>query len=255
MPIIIVVLLYLYFAFCQQKIAKKLQTENSWQAWVPFLNLHFLMKMAKKPFWWSWIASFGLIVSFFAIIFREDTTSFVFVVNWIGILILLGWISIWKSIAKQINFTRLRVLLSASLPIFLLFLFIIMFDLTELFLFTVFSFPMIIFFILSIVAFASVAFLKAEIIEFKDATESDVVVADEKAGIEEMEKGKRKQLNILLIFAAPFILMGLFLMLIIFLFWMQLPQSPYIGSVFIILISVVLFISLAVFYYKKKNKL
>jgi hypothetical protein len=42
--------LYGYTALCLQMIAIKLKTKNSWFAWVPFVNLFLLAKMAGKSY-------------------------------------------------------------------------------------------------------------------------------------------------------------------------------------------------------------
>lgn len=49
---IIIVGVYVFFAFTMMTIANKLGTENAWMAWVPLLNLYLLVRMADKPGWW-----------------------------------------------------------------------------------------------------------------------------------------------------------------------------------------------------------
>lgn len=44
--------LYAYFAFCLQRIAQKIGTENSWLAWIPIANMYLMCNMASKPVWW-----------------------------------------------------------------------------------------------------------------------------------------------------------------------------------------------------------
>lgn len=50
--VIIFVIFYVYIAYSLQVIADKTNTENSWFAWVPILNLYLMCKIADKPGWW-----------------------------------------------------------------------------------------------------------------------------------------------------------------------------------------------------------
>ncbi len=51
--IMLIVLMYCYFAISLQTIAKKLgDTEVSWSAWVPVANLYLLCRLGRKPWWW-----------------------------------------------------------------------------------------------------------------------------------------------------------------------------------------------------------
>jgi len=43
---------YIYYAICLMKIAKKTNTANGWFAWIPILNVVLMIKIAKKPMWW-----------------------------------------------------------------------------------------------------------------------------------------------------------------------------------------------------------
>jgi len=50
--VIIAVAFYVYLSYSLQVIADKTNTENSWMAWVPIVNLYLLCKIAGKPGWW-----------------------------------------------------------------------------------------------------------------------------------------------------------------------------------------------------------
>lgn len=52
-PIVFLIGLYVYFAFCQSKIAQKTgHSDTAWWSWIPILNTFLLFKMAGKPAWW-----------------------------------------------------------------------------------------------------------------------------------------------------------------------------------------------------------
>jgi hypothetical protein len=46
------IIMYVYFAICLMKIAKKTNTDNAWLAWIPIANLVLMIKIAQKPMWW-----------------------------------------------------------------------------------------------------------------------------------------------------------------------------------------------------------
>ncbi len=49
---VIVGVVYLYFALALQVIARKTGAENSWWAWIPILQILLSLKVARKPTWW-----------------------------------------------------------------------------------------------------------------------------------------------------------------------------------------------------------
>ena len=50
--VLVFVIFYVYIAYSLQVIADKTNTENSWYAWVPILNIYLMCKIAGKPGWW-----------------------------------------------------------------------------------------------------------------------------------------------------------------------------------------------------------
>jgi len=50
--LIIIVLVYCYFAFSLQTIAAKTGTPNGWMGWIPILNVYLACLIAGKPGWW-----------------------------------------------------------------------------------------------------------------------------------------------------------------------------------------------------------
>jgi len=49
---VIVGLVYLYFALALQVIARKTGAEHGWWAWIPILQILLSLKVARKPTWW-----------------------------------------------------------------------------------------------------------------------------------------------------------------------------------------------------------
>lgn len=43
---------YIFYAICLMKIARKTNTPNAWFAWIPILNIILMIQVAKKPLWW-----------------------------------------------------------------------------------------------------------------------------------------------------------------------------------------------------------
>ena len=44
--------IYLFFAYCLYRIAKKANADNPVFAWIPILNIILMLQIAKKPVWW-----------------------------------------------------------------------------------------------------------------------------------------------------------------------------------------------------------
>ncbi|MHB1362174.1 MAG: DUF5684 domain-containing protein [Thermoleophilia bacterium] len=51
-PVLFAVAAYVYYSFSLMTIASKTSTANGWFAWVPFLNLYLMCKIAGRPGWW-----------------------------------------------------------------------------------------------------------------------------------------------------------------------------------------------------------
>ncbi len=52
-PLLLLVGVYAYFAYCQARMAHKCGlADSAWWAWIPILNTFLLFKMANKPNWW-----------------------------------------------------------------------------------------------------------------------------------------------------------------------------------------------------------
>ncbi len=44
--------LYLFFGYCQYRIAQKVGHESPWQAWIPIVQVFQQVKMADREWWW-----------------------------------------------------------------------------------------------------------------------------------------------------------------------------------------------------------
>jgi len=79
----IMLVFYVYSAFCLQTIARKTDTEGGWLAWIPIFNIILMCDIARKPKWW-----------FFLI--------FLTVIPIIGsIIVLVLFVIIWMNICEQ----------------------------------------------------------------------------------------------------------------------------------------------------------
>lgn len=76
-------ILYVYSAFCLQTIARKTDTEGSWLAWIPIFNIILMLDIARKPKWWFFLL-------------------FLTVIPIIGsIIVLVLFVIIWMNICDQ----------------------------------------------------------------------------------------------------------------------------------------------------------
>jgi hypothetical protein len=52
----LLVLVYVFFAYCLSLIAKKTeQTERAWWAWIPIMQVLLILRSAKLEWWWIFL--------------------------------------------------------------------------------------------------------------------------------------------------------------------------------------------------------
>lgn len=88
-PLIIGLVVYIYFALCLMTIAKKTNTPNSWFAWIPILNIILMLQISKRPMWWIILMLIPLINIIVSIIVWMDIAVARNKPNWIGILMIV----------------------------------------------------------------------------------------------------------------------------------------------------------------------
>ena len=49
---LIPLVLFVFYAYCQYLLSKKLNVENSWMAFIPLLNIYNLFQIAQVSLWW-----------------------------------------------------------------------------------------------------------------------------------------------------------------------------------------------------------
>jgi len=81
--------IYAYFCYSLQVIAQKTNTENSWYAWIPLLNVYLMCKIAQRPGWWLLlclipIVNIIIIVNLYMALAEARNKP-----GWIGILMLI----------------------------------------------------------------------------------------------------------------------------------------------------------------------
>lgn len=55
---------YIYAAYCLYTIGKKTNTPNEWMAWVPIVNVFYMLQIARLPLWWF----LGILIPFLNLI-------------------------------------------------------------------------------------------------------------------------------------------------------------------------------------------
>jgi len=83
---LIVIAIYIYVAYSIMVIANRTNTENSWFAWVPILNLYLLCKIADKPGWWLILFLIPLVNIVISIIVWMRIAEKMGKPSWLGIL-------------------------------------------------------------------------------------------------------------------------------------------------------------------------
>lgn len=51
--LVVILVLYAYFALALQFIAKKTKTKNAWLAWIPIANIYLMTQVGKVSAWWT----------------------------------------------------------------------------------------------------------------------------------------------------------------------------------------------------------
>lgn len=87
--LVFVLAVYIYFAVCLMKIAKKTNTPNGWMAWIPVVNLILMIQIAKKPLWWIILFFIPLVNIVFSILVWMAICDVLGKPNWLGILMIV----------------------------------------------------------------------------------------------------------------------------------------------------------------------
>ena len=86
--------IYIYIALALSTIAKKTNTENTWMAWVPIIQIVLMLNIAKKPVWWIVLFFIPLVGLVMAIIVWMAIAEARGKPNWWGILLIVPVVGI-----------------------------------------------------------------------------------------------------------------------------------------------------------------
>jgi hypothetical protein len=86
---VFVVLLYLFACYCLYRIGKKTQTQDAWMAWVPFLNIYYMVKIADKKWWWVILLLISPINIAFSVLVWMEIAKKLKKPDWWGIMIII----------------------------------------------------------------------------------------------------------------------------------------------------------------------
>jgi len=84
---------YLWMALCMHLIANRTGTPNGWLAWIPIFNIYLFCKVAGHSGWWIFITLVPLINIIVYLIFWGDICGRQNRPNWLGILMIIPFIS------------------------------------------------------------------------------------------------------------------------------------------------------------------
>ena len=101
MSIISFLIIYAYVAIAIQTIANKTNTNDSWMAWIPILNIYLTCKIADRPGWWLILFVVPLVNLVVAIIVWMDIARKRGKPEWAGILTVLPVVNlvVWGYLA------------------------------------------------------------------------------------------------------------------------------------------------------------
>jgi magnesium-transporting ATPase (P-type) len=84
-----VLLFFLYFSYCLYRIAKRLNREEAWAAWVPILQLWPLVTAAGKPVWWTILLFIPLVNAVLSVYLWMCISENIGKSKWLGLLMLV----------------------------------------------------------------------------------------------------------------------------------------------------------------------
>ncbi|GEM_PF-378577 len=80
------VILYVYYAFAFQKMAKKVSIPDDWFAWVPVLHFVLLLRIANRPLWWIILMFIPIVNIIVQIMIWMDVAKAMRKPEWVGAL-------------------------------------------------------------------------------------------------------------------------------------------------------------------------
>ena len=85
---------YVYFSYTMQVIARKTNTEYSWLAWIPLVNIYLLWRMADRPTWFLFLLLIPYVNLVVVVLMWMDVSDHRLGVGWLGILSVIPVINI-----------------------------------------------------------------------------------------------------------------------------------------------------------------
>lgn len=101
--------LWVYYAYCLQKIAERTGTGRTWWAWVPVLNVFLMLKIAKRPLWWFILFAVPIVNAYVAIRILVDICRAVGESPWLVVPLLIPGVNL-LIISYLAGFTKTRML-------------------------------------------------------------------------------------------------------------------------------------------------
>lgn len=86
---VVMIALYVFYAICLMKIAKRTNTPNGWMAWIPIANVILMLQIAKKPIWWILLFLVPFVNIVFAILVWMGIAKAVNKPEWLGIIVIV----------------------------------------------------------------------------------------------------------------------------------------------------------------------
>ena len=84
--LVFLLVIYIYFAICLLKIAKRTNTPNGWMAWIPLVNVILMLQIAKKPLWWIILFFIPIVNIVIGVLVWMGICDALGKPNWLGIL-------------------------------------------------------------------------------------------------------------------------------------------------------------------------
>ncbi len=92
--LLLIAAIYIYFAVALQRMAKKINIQDDWFAWIPVLNLVLVLRIANRPAWWIVLLFIPIIQVIVSVIVWMDVAKAMGKEEWWGILMVIPGVNL-----------------------------------------------------------------------------------------------------------------------------------------------------------------
>jgi hypothetical protein len=113
---------WVFYAYCWQKIAERTATDRAWWAWIPVLNVLLILRIAKRPLWWFLLFAVPFVNVYVAIRILVDICRAVGKSPWLAVPLFIPGVNL-PLFPYLAGFTKTRMLKAVGAGVLLVVVF------------------------------------------------------------------------------------------------------------------------------------